>query len=129
MKLETPISFRLKINLPNKKEVLYHDLYEICQGCPEVGKLSIDGNLIKREIFGGPLLYENGFIYIPCFRKKWFNSGFYLVKINTSTLEFTVISDMYQIIDLIKIENDSIYFYDNLEQSEIREISLKKITH
>ncbi|MBU3050446.1 hypothetical protein KNV96_20115, partial [Chryseobacterium indologenes] len=87
------------------------------------------GNLIKREIFGGPLLYENGFIYIPCFRKKWFNSGFYLVKINTSTLEFTIISDMYQIIDLIKIENDSIYFYDNLEQSEIREISLKKITH
>lgn len=125
MKLETPISFRIKLNLPDGKEVLYVNRYEICQGCPEVGQLSIDGNIIKKEVFGGPLLYGNGFIYAPCFKRKWFNSGFYLTKINTSTLEISTISEMYQIIDLIKIENSTIYFYDSLEQNEIREISLK----
>jgi len=125
MKLETPISFNIKLSLTNGKEVLYLNRYEICQGCPEVGKLSIDGNVIKKEVFGGPLLYENGFIYVPCFRRKWFNSGFYLAKINTSTLEISIISEMYQIIDLIKIENSTLYFYDTLEQNEIREILLK----
>ncbi|SHG70656.1 hypothetical protein [Chryseobacterium sp. OV279] len=123
MKLENPLSFNVNIKLPNGKEVLYLNTYEICQGCPEVGKLSIDGNIIKKEVFGGPLLYNNGFIYIPCFKRRWFNSGFYLAKINTSTLEIILISDMYQIIDLIKIENFTIYFYDSLEQKEIREVS------
>lgn len=124
MKLETPISFNIKINLPNGKEILYLNRYEICQGCPEVGKLSIDGNIIKKEVFGGPLLYENGFIYVPCFKRKWFNSGFYLTKINTSTLEMFTISEMYQIIDLIKIENSIIYFYDSLQQDEVKEIEI-----
>ncbi len=124
MKLESPISFNIKVNLPNGKEVLYLNRYEICQGCPEVGKLSIDGTIIKKEVFGGPLLYEQGFIYIPCFKRKWFNSGFYLTKINTSTLEMFTISEMYQIIDLIKIENSIIYFYDSLQQDEVKEIKI-----
>lgn len=124
MKLENPLSFNVNIKLPNGKEVLYLNTYEICQGCPEVGKLSIDGEIIKKDVFGGPLLYENGFIYIPCFKRKWFNSGFYLAKINTSTLEMFIISEMYQIIDLIKIENSTIYFYDSLEQNKVEEIYL-----
>gem|GEM_PF-126380 len=124
-KLESPISFRIKLNLPDGKEVLYVNRYEICQGCPEVGKLSIDGKIINKGVFGGPLLYENEFIYVPCFKKKWFNSGFYLSKINLSTLEVSIISEMYEIIDLIKIENSTIYFYDSLEQNETREIPLK----
>lgn len=124
MKLENPLSFNINIKLPNGQEVLYLNTYEICQGCPEVGKLSIDGKVIKKEVFGGPLLYDNGFIYIPCFKRRWFNSGFYLAKINTSTLEIILISEMYQIIDLIKIERFTIYFYDGLEQKEIREVSL-----
>jgi hypothetical protein len=125
MKLETPISFKIKRNLPNGKEILYENMYEICQGCPEVGKLFVDGSPIKKEVFGGPLLYDNEFIFVPCFKRKWFNSGFYLAKINISTLEVFIISDMYQIIDLIKIENNIIYFYDSLEQSEVKEIPLK----
>lgn len=124
MKLETPISFRIKVSLPNGKEVLYQNCYEICQGCAEVGKLSIDGNIIKKEVFGGPLLYENGFIYIPCFKKNWFNSGFYLAKIDTCTLEMSIISKIYPIIDLIKTENSKIYFYDSLEQDNVKEILL-----
>lgn len=76
-------------------------------------------------LFGGPLLYHNGFIYVPCFRKNWCNSGFYLAKINISTLEMTLTSEMYQIIELIEIENSTVYFYNSLEQNEIQEISLK----
>lgn len=125
MKLETPISYNIKIDLPDGNKILYTNLYEICQGCPEVGKLSINNSVIKKEVFGGPLLYENGFIYTPCFKRKWFNSGFYLAKINISTLEISIISDMYQIIDLIKIENSTVYFYNSLEQNEIQEIFLK----
>lgn len=124
MKLETPLSYNININLPNGKKVLYINLYEICQGCPEVGKLSIENKIIKREVFGGPLLYDNEFIYVPCFKRKWFNSGFYLSKINLSTLEVSIISKMYEIIDLIKIENSIIYFYDSLEQNSIQQISL-----
>ncbi|AZB32158.1 hypothetical protein [Chryseobacterium balustinum] len=129
MKTDNPLNYNINMILPNKMEISYISMYEICQGCPEVGKLSIGGNIIKKEVFGGPLLYENGFIYVPCFKRKWFNSGFYLTKINTSSLELLIISEMYQIIDLIKIEDDSIYFYDSLEQSEIKKIPLKKITH
>ena len=115
MKIESPFNYSVRLNLPNGKEILYLNRYEICQGCPQVGKLSIDGNIIKKEVFGGPLLYENVFIYIPCFKRKWFNSGFYLTRINTSTLEVSIISEMFQIIDLIKIENSIIYFYDSLQ--------------
>jgi hypothetical protein len=125
IKLETPLSFSINIKLPNGKEVSYLNIYEICQGCPEIGKLSIDGNIIKKEVFGGPILYDNEFVYAPCFKRKWFNSGFYLAKINTSTLEMFLISDMYQMIDLIKIDNSAIYFYDSLEQKESQKISLQ----
>lgn len=110
MKLESSLNFNVNIKLPNGKEVLYLNTYEICQGCPEVGKLSIDGNIIKKEIFDGPLLYNN---------------GFYLAKINTSTLEMILISEMNQIINLIEIENSTIYFYNSLEQNEIHEIPFK----
>lgn len=125
MKLESPLSFDIKITLPDGIEVFYMNRYEICQGCPEVGKLLINKNLIKKEVFGGPLLYKSGIIYIPCFKRKWFKSGFYLAKINVSTLEMSLLSEMYNIIDLIKIDESSIYFYDSLKQNNIEEIVLK----
>lgn len=75
-------------------------------------------------MFEGPLLFDDEFLYISCFKRGWGNSGFYLAKINTSTLEIILISEMYRAIDLIKIENLTIYFYANLEQKEIQEISL-----
>jgi hypothetical protein len=124
MKRENPLNYKINIKLPNEVQVSYINMYEICQGCPEVGKLVIDGNVIKKEVFGGPLLYDNGFIYVPCFKRKWFNSGFYLTKVNVSTLEISIISNMYQIIDLIKIENSTIYFYDSLDQNKVQEIYL-----
>jgi hypothetical protein len=124
MKTDNPLNYNINVKLPNEMEVSYINMYEICQGCPEVGKLSIDGNVVGKEVFGGPLLYDNGYIYIPCFKRKWFTSGFYLAKINTSTLEILLISDMYQIIDLIKIENFTIYFYDSLEQNFIQSMPL-----
>lgn len=119
MKLETPLSFRVKINLPNGNEIIYFDRHEICQGCPEVGKISINNKIIENKIFGGPLLFDNQFIYIPYFNKSWFNSGFNLVKIDYNTLIITKISPMYQIIDLVKIEDKRIFFYDSLEQNNV----------
>lgn len=122
MKLETPYSYNTQITLPNNIVIIYNGLYEICQGCPEVGRLSINGKFILKEVFCGPLLYHDNYIYVPCFRRKWFNSGFYLAKINIDTLEISIISKMYPLIDLIKIENDMIYFYTDMQQNNIGEV-------
>lgn len=125
MKLENPLSFNTDIVLPNNKRILYLKLIEICQGGPEVGILSINEKIIEKELFGGPLLYKDDYIYVPCFKRKWFNSGFYIAKINIETLNYTFISDMHPVIDLINIKDDIIYFYKDINQHNIGNIVMR----
>lgn len=124
-KYQDPTNFiEVKI-LNNKFTVRYLNLNEIAQGSPLIGVLSINDKVINRKKFGGPFLYENNTIYIPCYTKTFFKSGFRLCKIDLETLNITIIdTKVFDIIDLIEIKDQKIFFYKSLFEDEIISVNL-----
>ena len=80
-KFENPMQFDIKRKI-NNVEVTYSDLMEICQGGPEIGTISINGNPLSSYRFGGPFLYKEEYIYAPVYVKKLLGWGFKLSKVN-----------------------------------------------
>ena len=120
---ETPIEF----NIEKKKaglEVVYRNLMEICQGGPEVGSISINGNVVFDSRFGGPWLSEGGYIYIPIFIKSFFGSGFKVAKINIESLSMEIISKKKELIFLDKVEDGKIYYYEDLEKTVVNTLDI-----
>lgn len=72
--------------LINTTHIVYQNLHEISQGSPLIGTLSINNNIIQGYLFGGPYLFENGFIYAPVYVRKFFVNGFKLAIIDVNSL-------------------------------------------
>ena len=114
-KFENPIQFETKKKV-GFIEIEFYNLMEICQGGPEVGNLSIDGNIIEGR-FGGPVLYQDQNVYVPIYEKTFLKSGFRLVKINVITYEIEYMTKIKDIIFLYKIEMNRIYFFEDLNRT------------
>lgn len=90
---------------------------EISQGGPEVGKISVNGKLIATFLFGGPIIYQDNYIYAPVFIRKFFKSGFRIAKINVQNLEVQVLGKYFNLIFLDKIDNQKIYFFLDMDKT------------
>ncbi|MGM5630302.1 hypothetical protein O2K51_05320 [Apibacter raozihei] len=118
-KIESPFYFRYDFNV-KEYHIKYSSLFEVTQGGPEIGNLSINDTLIPKMRFGGPSLYEDDFLYLPLFLRKLCVSGFVLCKIDLKSLNVVFISKkVYELIDLIEIEEGKIFFYTDLNQKNI----------
>lgn len=114
MNLENPIQFDTE-KILNDNKINYSNLIEICQGGPEIGNLSVNGKLIEKHRFGGPCILSNTDIFVPMYVKSFFYSGFKLAKINIKTLKINILGKSKNLIFLDRIENDKIYFHEDLE--------------
>lgn len=112
---EDPIQFDIRKTF-DETEIIYTNLMEISQGGPEIGNLSINGEMVRGR-YGGPALYKDGFLFVPLLIKKFFRTGFQLVKIDTVTLRFEHIGEVKNLIFLDKIESNRIYFYEDMNRS------------
>jgi hypothetical protein len=122
---ENAINFQIEKKFDGGK-VNYSELMEVCQGGPAIGKLSINNQRVcNKARFGGPLIYEAGFIYIPMFKRGFFSPGFILVKINVATLNMTKISKVMPVIVLDRIEGEQIYFFEDMKKIKPNHISAK----
>jgi len=122
-KFETPIEFHMQKTFGNVR-VAYVDLTEITQGGPEVGTLSINERTISEYLFGGPIIYQNGFVYAPIFIRRLCVSGFKLSKIDVDTCQVELIGKIRAIIFLDRIEDGEIYFFEDLQRSAERHCTL-----
>jgi hypothetical protein len=98
---------------------------EIAQGGPEIGTLSINGKILSPSLrFGGPAIYKDGTIYVPVFIRRFCISGFRICKINSETLDIEIIGKMKALIFLDKIEDDLIYFFEDLDRTKSSQYKL-----
>ena len=115
--LDTPMDFQIEKYFGNHK-LKYVNLTEITQGGPEVGNIMIDDRTISSFFFGGPVINKNNFVYIPIFDKTFFKRGFKLGQINLETLEVNAFGKNKNFIFLDKIEDDIIYYFEDLEKTK-----------
>lgn len=119
-KLEDPFNFRYDLEINDNIHIKYHSFIEVTQGGPEIGIISINGKDISNKKFGGPFLYDEKYIYAPCFVKNILSSGFKLCEIKLKNLEVKEISNkIYPVVDLIKKEGNEILFYNSIYTDEV----------
>jgi len=117
MSFEDPIQFIIKKKI-NDKDVEYLNLREIGQGGPEIGLISIGGNLIKGFYFGGPFLSNDQYIYAPVVVKNFFGmTSFKLSRIDIETLGVEIFGKSKRLIFLQKLEGDKIHFYEDYNKT------------
>jgi hypothetical protein len=114
---QTPNDFDEDV-LINTTHIVYQNLHEISQGGPVIGTLSINNSIIPDHLFGGPILFENGFIYAPVYVRKFFGSGFKLAIIDVDTLSTKILGNIKSLIFLDKIEDNHVCFFENVDKTQ-----------
>jgi hypothetical protein len=124
--ISTPLSVQ-PTHTFNGHRVEYRDLREVAQGGPEVGWLAIDEVLVGGpDRFGGPLIYSNGEIFIPCLRRGVISWGFRLARIDLEQRKCTVVGPSENLIFLDRIDGDLIYYSVDLDKSMEKTIDKRK---
>ena len=113
---ETPTSLCLKKDV-GQFEVAYQNVMEVCQGGPEIGNLSINGEEIEGRRFGGPFIARNDLILIPEFKRKLIRSGFVLCEIDLASRSVKVKSKILPLIFLDRLEGNRVFFFEDLEKT------------
>ena len=117
-KFETTTDFPIKKIINDEVLIEYSNLREIVQGGPEIGNLTINGNKVSNEFFGGPYLYDKDYLYIPKYSKRFFNVRFLLCKINFKNLKINIISEQKNLFYLYKLEDGKIYYYEDVAKKK-----------
>lgn len=122
---EGPINYTTEKQIANYY-IKYFDLKEICQGGPEVGKVSINNkDILCKYDFGGPFYINGEFVYNTIFKRSIFGSGFILSRIKMSTLEIEELGKKEELIFLKSVNFNSIEYYVDLDKNEIKEYFFK----
>lgn len=113
-------------NFPERFEadgitVEYADLKEIQMGSPLIGRLSINGVPLSGH-FGGPPLLSRSEIYAPRFLAR--ERKFELCRISPATRKITPLLSPQHVIGLVKIEDDTLYFYRDIYRESFSELNL-----
>lgn len=94
----------------------YISLTEIVQGGPEIGQICLNGSLIGNAYFGGPLLFNDEFVFIPMYVNSFLRRGFKLVKISILDGEVEIISKTEHLILLNNVDESFVYYSVDLER-------------
>lgn len=123
--LESPWEFDLR-KKEGDVEVVFINEMEVSQGSPEVGDLMLNGEPMSGR-YGGPVLIENGYLFVPIFIKKFCVASFRLVRINSKTFEYEYIGHFHDLIWLDRIENNKIYFFSDLKKTVLNSYNIQKL--
>lgn len=116
---ETPIEI-IKSRKVEDISIEYFNLMEISQGGPEVGRLLVNGELVSKTLlFGGPLIFNKGIIYLPVFIRRLCVSGFKICKINSRTLEIEFLGKLKNLIFLDRVEDNKVYYFEDLNKAKL----------
>ena len=122
---ETPHSFEVHKTVSDNI-VIYHELREFSQGGPEVGAISINGNLLGNYEFGGPCVSDGSNLFAPAFVKKSLGFGFQLAAVDMNDLRVDLLGKIENLIYLDKVENGRVYFFEDLKKERQDYIDLDR---
>ena len=114
-KFDTPIDFNPVLDIDGY-HIQYVNPMEVVQGGPVVGQLSVNNEIIGNYRCGGPFLYTGQCIYIPVLYK----SAFVLAQIRLQDYRIHFIGSPKGIICLEKIEDNKIFYFDSLAQTQLK---------
>lgn len=114
---ETPSDFTTKKTI-REFEITYTDLMEASMGGPEVGTMSINGQLIPLYQFGGPWIGYGEDIIVPVRIRAFFGFSFKLAKINLKTLAVVIFGKSKDFYFLDKVDDDKVYFFEDLDKTD-----------
>ena len=122
---QTPSAFETRKSF-NGHTIEYHDLFEICQGGPEVGTISIDGVPLNGRRIGGPNLISERYLFVPeHIRKPLLGFRFHLLRVDLETLETLVIpKSKKEMIFLKRIEDRKIFFCEDVSETIVSSLDL-----
>lgn len=112
---DTPTEFNESFKIGDVK-IKFSNLSEISQGGPVIGNLTINGKLME-GYYGGPTIYNDGYLYLPVYVRKFFGTGFKLSRINIVSFTLEYLSTTKDLIFLDKIEKDRIYFFEDMNKT------------
>ena len=124
----TPTSLCIK-NTVGRFEVVYSNVMEVCQGGPEIGSLSINGEEIVGRRFGGPFIARNDVILIPEFKRKFVKSGFVLCVIDLTSGSSTEKSKLLPLIYLDRVEGNKVYFFEDVDRVKESYVEVETFGH
>ena len=113
---ESPLDFCVEKKI-GVYSICFSDLFEICQGGPVVGKLSINGASVQGYKFGGPYLVSMNFLYIPVLSRKFLGVGFQLGRIDLENIDLTLIGSNEPLIFLDRIEDEVIFYFGDFDKT------------
>lgn len=122
-KFEIPIQFELEKTVKGRV-TKYLNVMEVSQGDPNVGDVSIDGDILLNYRFNDPILHQGEFIYLPLLVKSIFNTGFKISKLKIETKKVDIISKMNNLIYLDSIYKNGIYYFIDMQKSGIYSIEI-----
>ena len=121
---ETPFALH-QTHVVDGSTVRYLDLKEICQGGPEIGTLEINGVEVEwANPFGGPMVIQDGFVFLPEFTRGFFRAGFRLARIRVSDLSVSTFGKVEPLLIIERIEPDAVAYYASLNKTQLRFCSL-----
>lgn len=92
--------------------VKHTNTFEVCQGGPLVGTLSVDGRSVSECYFGGPIAFEGDFLFGP----GYFKRQFYLSAVHLPTRSVRLLQP--ESLVLIKeVRSSIISYYTDLENT------------
>ncbi|GAB4043440.1 hypothetical protein GCM10028774_59030 [Spirosoma jeollabukense] len=114
----------MQLYLPTDNPLIYNytnttiefvDVMELCQGCPEVGHLSINSVAFNPGLqFGTNVIFKDHWLILPQFIKSWKKSGFKLCAIDLRTNQLNEISQVEPLAIPYKIEGNRISYFTDL---------------
>jgi hypothetical protein len=126
LETDTPIDFN-PVTKTNNLTVEYCQLEKLPSTNLLFGSLKINGYLFLRHKwpfpleykFGGPFLYNESFMVIPVLKQKLWKTGFNLARIDLSDNHIHIFPIFKRMIHLESFANDTVYYYDNVDKSNL----------
>lgn len=115
-KIETPTTIIIN-RVIGGSTLRFKNVVEISQGGPEVGELSVNDRELEGK-FGGPIIFNDEFIYLPALYKRFFGVAFKLARINLKSLEIEYHNKIFDLIYLDKISNNKILYFTDIEKTK-----------
>jgi hypothetical protein len=104
----------------------YSNFFEVAQGGPEVGTLSVNDEIVGTRIFfGGPPVFYEDNLFVPILKKGLLGRRFKICLINLKDRTIKEIGYELDLILLKNVDEKTVFFYADSPNAKISSINWK----
>jgi hypothetical protein len=107
----------------NGHSIEFMGVSELCMGCPDTGRLVVDGVRIGKDIrFGTNVVFYRHYLIVPRYKRFW--SRFKLCAIDLHTKKWVELGRAEPLAMPIAVERDTLYYQNSLYDTAPQTLSL-----